>query len=1357
MASGLGRGGPPPGVVRGPGPAANGHARQRRGRSRATPSTSWALGPARATPGSPASRHRDGEKVARTVKVGNGRETSSPRGGPFGTMGRPRGVTVVERPPIERRIRREPDEVREALADADDALGIDEAVGPSNGELAADAAAAPPSDAMRWRTAGAHGNAALQQAAAEGVQAPPDGNAALADAHGEGAAEEPPPVMPEAHRETPRIEGGVEATAGDPWQDAEVPDATPLLAGPGPAGPVGAGEGDGAPPGGDVPGGAASEEATGPAGGPASGTASGTTDAAGSGAPGGSVSGQAGALAGDGQATVQAVAAAATARTAQVQQAGAAAAEQLTAGVEAEVASLHAGIAERVQALGAAAEAEIARVRQAFADARATVSDEASTARAAIEADASTRITGLQAAREQASARVRALYGEMQAAARAAGRAVADEARGHAALAYEPVGDRHEDDLADRRATAWREATGEVGEGYAEAIVAEADQVAATIPEGIPTDLEAVSGTAQRAIEGVEAQRDRALADVAARESADLAALDRQESEAVAGLEGQRDAACAALEEAGGTGEGQLREALAARLTQIDGHVAATGQALADAAAQIQGHVQDGLGRVGATLAEVPEGTDPAALQPHLDAARGRLSEVATRATTAFDGLAGDALSTLSEATGQALTDATALGAAILQAVGQGADDAASALTQAADQAVAGAQQVAQAAGEALRGLTEAARTAFATQAEGFDAAFAQLEQRLVEGSAANVTALTEALRASVQAGEVAGKAREEGRAAAESVQPWWKSALKWVAIIAITLVIAVVIGPLVIGALAPLVASGAAALGASAAAASVVGVVVAGAVVGAAGGYVTNGAVNLIEGRGFNEGALTAVATGALGGALGAGILSAVSRYAAPVVQSFAGQVAVDVVSDTITQIVSSVVVPGAQGLTWESLAQGILVGLVTNGVGRVGPTSRARTRMGEVGEGVANRVRPGAVDAFQGGMQQVTGGRNGLRAGAPPDGADATVRTTPAEEGTPSGAARGTDAATTPDGPARGSESAQEVAPRGADSEGGATGRVTARDLGYPDAPDGYTWVARDGQPPYLRRLPRPTSPRRALRYDPDQGVFVDVDSGTTLRTGADVDAFHSARDAALARQPDAEGPTTPRTGRQAAADLGYPDAPEGYTWVARDGTPPFLRRAPGRATDLRPIRFDASRGVFEDVQTGQTFRTPGEVVAYNEVRLMPKADRPDPSTYLPADKTTAHLAGFEDGASYLVPKSALDRYGRALLGRPDNSQFVMTGREMDALLARARGDVAVVEAELGIPAGAWQGKALVRIDVPSPRDLDLRMPSGREDGANALWLPGGKLPTGQDEAVVNQIPEGQYRETVVFGDDP
>ena len=102
--------------------------------------------------------------------------------------------------------------------------------------------------------------------------------------------------------------------------------------------------------------------------------------------------------------------------------------------------------------------------------------------------------------------------------------------------------------------------------------------------------------------------------------------------------------------------------------------------------------------------------------------------------------------------------------------------------------------------------------------------------------------------------------------------------------------------------------------------------------------------------------------------------------------------------------------------------------------------------------------------------------------------------------------------------------------------------------------------------------------------------------------------------------------------------------------------------------------------------------------------------------------------HLGHSDEGASYLVPKSALDRYGRDTLGWPDNSQFVMPAREMDQLLAKAGGDVAAVEKALGIPPGQWADRALARIDVPKPRDLNLCIPSGNEMGANQHWLPGG-----------------------------
>ena len=66
-------------------------------------------------------------------------------------------------------------------------------------------------------------------------------------------------------------------------------------------------------------------------------------------------------------------------------------------------------------------------------------------------------------------------------------------------------------------------------------------------------------------------------------------------------------------------------------------------------------------------------------------------------------------------------------------------------------------------------------------------------------------------------------------------------------------------------------------------------------------------------------------------------------------------------------------------------------------------------------------------------------------------------------------------------------------------------------------------------------------------------------------------------------------------------------------------------------------------------------------------------------------------------------------------------------------------------------GIPAGVWKNKDIVRIDIPNPKELNARIPSGNEGGANELWQPGGKLPQGYLENVIDQIPQGKYIETL------
>ena len=149
---------------------------------------------------------------------------------------------------------------------------------------------------------------------------------------------------------------------------------------------------------------------------------------------------------------------------------------------------------------------------------------------------------------------------------------------------------------------------------------------------------------------------------------------------------------------------------------------------------------------------------------------------------------------------------------------------------------------------------------------------------------------------------------------------------------------------------------------------------------------------------------------------------------------------------------------------------------------------------------------------------------------------------------------------------------------------------------------------------------------------------------------------------------------------------------------------------------------------------------------------ILMIPKGKRPAPETYLKRRYIRRHLKNFKAGASCIVSKELLERYHGDSIGKADNSQFIMMKSEMDSVLMRSHGDLSRIEHELGIPAGAWKHRVLVRIDIPKPKKLKLRMPSGNEIGANVLWLPGGLLPTGYKEAVIDRIPKGRYKASLI-----
>jgi hypothetical protein len=68
-------------------------------------------------------------------------------------------------------------------------------------------------------------------------------------------------------------------------------------------------------------------------------------------------------------------------------------------------------------------------------------------------------------------------------------------------------------------------------------------------------------------------------------------------------------------------------------------------------------------------------------------------------------------------------------------------------------------------------------------------------------------------------------------------------------------------------------------------------------------------------------------------------------------------------------------------------------------------------------------------------------------------------------------------------------------------------------------------------------------------------------------------------------------------------------------------------------------------------------------------------------------------------------------------------------------------------MMERALGLPEGFLDDNKIVRIDVADPEEYNLRVPSGNEAGANSDWVPGGYLPDGLPEAVIDgrNVPPG------------
>jgi len=146
------------------------------------------------------------------------------------------------------------------------------------------------------------------------------------------------------------------------------------------------------------------------------------------------------------------------------------------------------------------------------------------------------------------------------------------------------------------------------------------------------------------------------------------------------------------------------------------------------------------------------------------------------------------------------------------------------------------------------------------------------------------------------------------------------------------------------------------------------------------------------------------------------------------------------------------------------------------------------------------------------------------------------------------------------------------------------------------------------------------------------------------------------------------------------------------------------------------------------------------------------MEKGTRPEPSDCLPADFICSHLKRFEEGASKFMLSDNLAAFG---IGQRDGTTFVFPSSELETLMTNVDGDRTMLEKSLRLPDGYFSAYAVVRVDIPEPGGYGLRLPSGNEAGANDQWLPGGFLPRGMPEAVIDgaEVPTNEYVVTDMF----
>ena len=169
-----------------------------------------------------------------------------------------------------------------------------------------------------------------------------------------------------------------------------------------------------------------------------------------------------------------------------------------------------------------------------------------------------------------------------------------------------------------------------------------------------------------------------------------------------------------------------------------------------------------------------------------------------------------------------------------------------------------------------------------------------------------------------------------------------------------------------------------------------------------------------------------------------------------------------------------------------------------------------------------------------------------------------------------------------------------------------------------------------------------------------------------------------------------------------------------------------------------EVEPYIENSTGNVVEFGGSNNVTKADLEQTTIDRILSTPKSQRPEPSTYLDQRHINEHLTQFVGGVTKIMPEVPSGTIGTK------GGCFVMSKSQADELIEFANGDISKLEDLLGFDKG-YLGNNPIRVDIKSPKGL--RMPSGKEIGANMYWIPGGYTSGGIKEAVIDPAISGTY----------